>query len=55
MAVSDACITTSPDFPVPTGVTTGIAETDENPACCKLLVDAEFVGFTYNIFQPSKK
>jgi len=54
MAVSDACITTSPEFPDPTGISTGIANTDENPACCKLLADTEFVGFKYNILQPSK-
>jgi hypothetical protein len=54
MAVSDACITTSPRFPDPTGVRTGIANTDENPACCKLLADAEFVGFKFNLFQTAK-
>jgi len=54
MLVSDECITTSPAFPDPTGVGTGIANTDENPACCKLLADTEYVGFKYNLFQPSK-
>ena len=54
MAVSDACITTSPSYPDPTGGCTGIANTDEDPACCKLLADAEYVGFKFNIFQPSK-
>jgi hypothetical protein len=54
MAVSDACITTSPAFPEPTGTVTGIANTDENPACCKLLADSEYVGFKYNLFQTAK-
>jgi hypothetical protein len=54
MAVSDACITTSPRLPDPTGINTGIANTDENPACCKLLADAEYVGFKYNLFQTAK-
>jgi hypothetical protein len=54
MTVSDACITTSPAFPDPTGISTGIANTDENPACCKLLADAEYVGFKYNLFQKAK-
>ena len=44
MEVMDACITTSPLFPNPTGPCTGIANTDENPACCKLLVDIEYIG-----------
>jgi len=54
MEVSDACITSSPLFPDPTGTRTGIANTDENPACCKLLADSEFVGFKYNLFQTAK-
>ena len=54
MEVSDACITSSPLFPDPTGIRTGIANTDENPACCKLLADAEFVGFATHLFQTAK-
>jgi hypothetical protein len=54
MEVADACITESPATPRPTGGDTGIANDLDNPACCKLLVDAEYVGFKYNIFQPSK-
>ncbi len=54
MEVSDACIATSPLSPVPTGVNTGIASTDENPACCKLLVDSEAVGKSLNLFQSVK-
>jgi len=54
LEVRDACIGVSPRYPWPTGPGTGIAQTLENPACCKLLVDAEAVGFKYNIFQQSK-
>jgi hypothetical protein len=53
LEVSDACITVSPASPAPV-VGTGIANTPENPACCKLMADAEYVGFTTGIFQPSK-
>ena len=44
MEVMDACIGVPPTKPAPTGPGTGIANTDENPACCKLLVDAEYLG-----------
>ncbi len=54
MEVSDACIAVSPRLPYPTGPGTGIAGTEENPACCKLLVDAEFVGFKLGLFQATK-
>jgi len=53
LEVSDACITVSPATPAPV-VGTGIANTPENPACCKLMADAEYVGFKYGIFQPKK-
>lgn len=43
LEVMDACIGTSPAFPNPFGFGTGIANTPENPACCKLLVDAEYL------------
>ena len=43
MEVNDACINESPVFPNPTGPGTGIAETDENPACCKILADVEYI------------
>ena len=42
-AVSTACIGTSPTAPVPTGDGTGTAETLENPACCKLVMDAQWI------------
>jgi len=54
MTVVDRCISESPEFPNPTGPGTGIAQTDENPACCKLLADFEYIGFKYNILQPAK-
>ncbi|MCX8053403.1 MAG: hypothetical protein N3B12_06315 [Armatimonadetes bacterium] len=55
LEVMDACITVSPRFPNPTGPGTGIANTTiENPACCKLLVDVEYIGQTTGIFQPKK-
>jgi len=54
MEVMDACIPVSPMTPAPTGPGTGIANTVENPACCKLLADAEFIGFDLGILQPKK-
>lgn len=45
LEVMDACITVSPGEPNAAGPGTGIANTDENPACCKLLVDAEYILF----------
>jgi hypothetical protein len=53
MEVMDACIGVSPLFPNPV-IGTGIANTAENPACCKLLADTEYVGFQTGSFQPSK-
>lgn len=41
LEVMDACIAESPGEPSPGGPGTGIANSQENPACCKLLVDAE--------------
>ncbi len=41
LEVMDACIYVSPGEPWRGGPGTGIANTDENPACCKLLLDAE--------------
>ena len=52
--VIDNCITSCPPTPMPCDEfgRLGITNTDENPACCKLLVDAEFVGFDMGIFTP---
>lgn len=55
LEVMDACINSSPAFPNPTGPGTGIANTDENPACCKLLVDVEYILQTTGFGQPDKK
>jgi len=54
MMVMDACIGFSPTHPNPTGVGTGIANSEENPACCKLLADAEFIGRELGVFIPGK-
>ena len=54
LEVMDACITCSPAYPNPTGPTTGIANSAENPACCKLLVDVEYILKTTGIGQPKK-
>ena len=43
LEVMDACISVSPSFPNQNGTGTGIANTTENPACCKLLVDTEYI------------
>jgi len=54
--VTEACVTSCPPSPMPTGPqgTLGIVNTRENPACCKLLVDAEFLGSKYGIWAVAK-
>lgn len=54
LEVMDACIDDSPAFPNPTGPGTGIANSAENPACCKLLIDVEYILQTTGIGQPKK-
>lgn len=54
LEVMDACIAVSPSNPNPTGPGTGIANTEENPACCKLLVDVEYIGVNSGIWQSRK-
>ncbi len=54
MEVMDACISVSPARPRPTGPGTGIANSEENPACCKLLADIEYIGRTTGAFQTVK-
>jgi hypothetical protein len=49
LEVADACIGSSPTSPIITGVGTGIAQTSENPACCKLLIDAEALFAKYGL------
>jgi hypothetical protein len=54
MEVSDACVFSSPLKPRPRpllGSYDGIANSFENPACCKLLADSEYVGFATGLFQ----
>ncbi len=54
LEVQDAAISTSPFQPFPGGVYTGIAQTSENPAVCKLLIDVEFLAAKYGIFATKK-
>ncbi len=54
LEVMDACINCSPTFPNPFGFGTGIANTFENPACCKLLVDVEYILQNTGIGQRAK-
>lgn len=49
--VEDACIAVAPRTPIMTGPGTGIANTCDNPACCKILADAEYIGWALNIMQ----
>ena len=55
LQVMDACIGLSPPYPWPSGPFNGIAQTLDNPACCKLLVDVEYILQTTGIGQPKKK
>lgn len=50
LRVQDACIGASPQYPNASGPGTGIAQTLENPACCKLLIDAEYVARKLGLF-----
>ena len=54
--VIDNCIFVCPPAPMPRDEMgrLGITQTDENPACCKLLIDAEYVGFDMGIFVQGK-
>lgn len=54
LEVMDAMIIESPQTPRPSGGDTGIAQTEENPAMCKLLVDAEYMLLTVGIGQQAK-
>lgn len=51
---ANACIPVSPRNPAPTGGGTGIANSLENPACRKILADAEFIGFEPGILRPNE-
>jgi len=54
LEVADLCISTSPIRPWPNSADTGIANTEENPACCKLIIDADYIGQKLGIFHPSR-
>lgn len=54
MMLMDRCMAFPPPRPNPTGPGTGVAQSAENPACCKLLTDAEYLGFKLGIYQPKK-
>lgn len=54
LIVSDSCISSSPSTPSPGGPETGIAQSNENPACCKLLIDTEYVSKKFGIFATRK-
>lgn len=54
MEVSDAWLTTTPQLPSPCGPGTGIAQTAENPAACKLLSDAAYIAASYGLWMVSK-
>ena len=43
LAVMDHSCATPPSFPNPTGPGTGILNTSEHPACCKLSTDIEYI------------
>ncbi len=55
MLLMDRCLPAAPTLPNPTGPGAGIAQSTENPACCKLLTDAEYLGFKLGIYQPTKR
>ncbi|MCC6484676.1 MAG: hypothetical protein IT209_07520 [Armatimonadetes bacterium] len=54
MAIADACLAASPQHPAPAGPGTGIAQTRENPACCALAVNAEYILSKGGIGQPAQ-
>lgn len=52
MLVQDACVAVCPQF-APEGYI-GVVNTDENPVCCKLLTDAEYLGRKLGIWASRK-
>ncbi len=54
MEVNNAWIASTPMYPLPSGVGTGIVQTAENPAACKLQVDAGYIADLYGLFQTAK-
>lgn len=55
LEVADAFIGSSPSQPYTTGCCVGIAQTNENPAGCKLLVDSEYLAAKYGLFISKKR
>ncbi len=53
--IIDNCISVCPPSPMPYDELgrLGITNTDENPACCKLLIDVEYIAFDMGIFTPA--
>ncbi len=54
MLLMDRCVAAAPDMPNPGGPGTGVALSHENPACCVLLTNAEYLGFDLGIYQPAR-
>ncbi len=54
--IIDHCISVCPPSPMPYDELgrLGITNTDENPACCKLLIDIEYIAFDMGIFTPGQ-
>ena len=52
--VIDSSIAVCPPSPMPMDTLgrLGITNTSENPACCQLLVDTEYIGFDIGICAP---
>jgi hypothetical protein len=54
LEVEDSCISASPILPYPRNNGTGIAQTNENPACCKLLIDVEYIAKKLGLWATNK-
>lgn len=54
MEVASAVLAMVPDYPNPTGSQTGIVQTAENPAACKLMADAWYIAAKYGLFVQAK-
>lgn len=52
LEVEDACIAVAPPKPIASGAGTGIANTCDNPACCKILADADWVAVQLGLRDP---
>ncbi len=54
LAAADRCIAATPLAPAVGGYGTGIAQSAESPACCKLLIDVEYIAKKFGVFQTAK-